>query len=248
MKVRICPYDMTSKSALALSKELTERLGYYVYRGKALPGRINIGWGAKKQVDGVPWFNAPKFINNARDKRAAFTMWSKSGVAHVPYTTAKKDAQKWLDAGSKVFARSAGGQAGSGITIVSPGEDLPSKPLYTRHIPSTHEFRVNVVRDKVTIVQEKRKKNGVVADNLIRAIEHKGWCFCIKNVVEPAGLRELGVKAVGALGLDFGAVDIIYDKPTKKLYVLEVNTAPGYVFGSTAMKEFADEVAKTLAQ
>jgi D-alanine-D-alanine ligase-like ATP-grasp enzyme len=37
---------------------------------------------------------------------------------------------------------------------------------------------------------------------------------------------QLSVEAVAALGLDFGAVDIIEDKEGN-FYVLEINTAPG---------------------
>ena len=54
----------------------------------------------------------------------------------------------------------------------------------------------------------------------------------------------MGIDAVSALGLDFGAVDIIEDADGK-LYVLEVNTAPG-LEGQTltlmaeALKELID--------
>ena len=41
--------------------------------------------------------------------------------------------------------------------------------------------------------------------------------------------------AIKVLGLDFGAVDIIYNKQEDKWYVLEVNTAPG-IYGTTLDK------------
>lgn len=43
------------------------------------------------------------------------------------------------------------------------------------------------------------------------------------------------IKAVNALGLDFGAVDIVTEKNTGIPYVLEVNTAPGNE-GTTTQK------------
>ncbi len=51
-------------------------------------------------------------------------------------------------------------------------------------------------------------------------VAENDWCSL------PSGLLNLGCHAVSALGLDFGAADIIQDKHGK-LYVLEVNTAPG---------------------
>ena len=42
-------------------------------------------------------------------------------------------------------------------------------------------------------------------------------------------------KAVAALGLDFGAVDVIYNEKYGRAYVLEVNTAPGLGEGIAIM-------------
>ena len=53
--------------------------------------------------------------------------------------------------------------------------------------------------------------------------------------MEPTGLRDISRDAVTALGLEFGAVDIIYNDKSKKLFVLEVNTAPG-IEGATVTK------------
>jgi D-alanine-D-alanine ligase-like ATP-grasp enzyme len=57
-------------------------------------------------------------------------------------------------------------------------------------------------------------------------------------VVEPAGLRELGVAAVAAVGLDFGAVDIIWNQTQDRCYVLEINTAPGLC--NTTCQKYAE--------
>jgi len=44
-----------------------------------------------------------------------------------------------------------------------------------------------------------------------------------------------GLASVMALGLDFGAVDIVYNENDNKAYVLEINTAPG-LSGTTLEK------------
>ena len=43
----------------------------------------------------------------------------------------------------------------------------------------------------------------------------------------PEGIVEQAKRSVIEAGLDFGAVDVIYNVHHKKAYVLEVNTAPG---------------------
>jgi glutathione synthase/RimK-type ligase-like ATP-grasp enzyme len=62
-----------------------------------------------------------------------------------------------------------------------------------------------------------------------------GWIFASNDVVEPADLRPLATAACNSLGMDFGAVDIIWNERDNKCYLLEVNSAPG-LEGITLMK------------
>jgi glutathione synthase/RimK-type ligase-like ATP-grasp enzyme len=48
-------------------------------------------------------------------------------------------------------------------------------------------------------------------------------------VSAPNTVEEQAIKAVQALGLDFGSVDVIWNERHSLPYVLEVNTAPGLV-------------------
>lgn len=99
-------------------------------------------------------------------------------------------------------------------------------------IQKAREFRVHVFCGDVIRVQKKCKKNGVEADQFIRS-ESRGWVLCDW---EPDGgddccmhfdMSYLAKKAVAALGLNFGAVDICEERETGKLFALEVNSAPG---------------------
>lgn len=229
MKVRIVPYRSGSKSAKDLAIALTEKLGYRVWRGPPKYGFKNILWGKP----GHP----------ATNKTATFEILEKEKLSHVPYTTAKEVAQAWLQAGKTVFARTAGGQGGKNITVVQPDESLPEAELYTQYVKKKKEFRVHVLNEKVVCIQEKRKKNGVTANPLIRS-HGNGWVFCFKDIVEPDGLRVLGLAAVRSLGLDFGAVDIIWNEHQNKCYVTEVNTAPGLC--PTTTEIYANEIAGTV--
>lgn len=228
MKIRLVPYRKGSQSVKLLASKLSEKLGYKVFRGKEKPGRKNILWGKRESI--------------ASNKIEAFAAFAKEGVSCVPNTTSKEVAQAWLKEGKTVFARTAGGQGGSGITVVTlPDAEMPTAELYTQYVKKKQEFRVHVYGDEVICVQEKRKRNGDDANPLIRS-HANGWVFCFKNIVEPDGLRVLGLAAVRAVGLDFGAVDIIYNQHQNKLYVLEVNSAPGLC--STTTEAYADAILR----
>lgn len=95
-------------------------------------------------------------------------------------------------------------------------------------IDKDKEYRVHVFLNKVLIVQEKVGENKTV----------KNWNHSSGFVFEvipwskiPKGLCEIAVKAIGVIGLHFGAVDII--QKDNDFYVLEINTAPGIDGGYT---------------
>ena len=149
-----------------------------------------------------------KTVEWAKDKNVAYDWWQK-------------------DKCTIVCRMKLTGHSGDGIIIVNKDEDeLPDAPLYTKYIFKTKEFRVHVVGDKVIDTQRKIKDpNQDVKDWKVRS--HANGFIYARNGIEPCADRDsLAVAAVGALGLHFGAVDIIQDK-TGAYYVLEINTAPG---------------------
>lgn len=221
MRLRIVPYKRGSESAKMLSEALSLKFGHKVLRGKPKEKCYNLFWGLPP------------------DKLANFEKFENAEVPHVPYTASKETAQKWLEKGFKVLARTTGGQAGSGITVVEPGDEIPDRPLYTAYIKKRKEFRVHVFDGQVIDVQEKRKKIGEEANPLIRNHEN-GWVFCHEDIVEPDGLRDAAIRAVGALGLLFGAVDVIWNEKKNQCWVLEVNSAPGLT--PTTAEKYADAI------
>lgn len=219
MKLRIVPYSLASESARLIADKLTAALNYKVWIGKVKPGRINLAWGGPN--NGITGPQNTQAISRAVNKLRAFEAFRQAGVNIPEYSTRKADAV-W----PTVVARSIlSGSEGEGITIHNQGTPLPDVPLYVQYVKKKKEFRVHVFNGEVIDVQEKRKRNGVDAHQ-VRNTEN-GYVFCHENIVEPTDLREQGVKAVQALGLLFGAVDIIWNKKQDKCYVLEVNTSPG---------------------
>jgi hypothetical protein len=77
------------------------------------------------------------------------------------------------------------------------------------------------------------------ADPYIRS-HKRGWIFArhdLKHLEYHNAIKTNALYAVKALGLDFGAVDIIFNNFHGVSYVLEVNTAPGCSY--TTRKNYA---------
>jgi hypothetical protein len=143
------------------------------------------------------------------------------------FTTKQEVAQQWSDEGSTVVVREKlTGHSGDGIIIVEKGEQVPAAPLYTKYIFKEKEFRVHVVGKKVIDTQRKIKDpDREVVTWKVRS--HANGFIYARNNIDPSPERDsLAIAAIKAVGLHFGAVDIIQDK-AGVYYVLEINTAPG---------------------
>jgi D-alanine-D-alanine ligase-like ATP-grasp enzyme len=130
--------------------------------------------------------------------------------------------------GATVFCRTlTRAHSGRGIHIATAPEQIVDAPLYTKYIKKQKEFRVHVFKNKVIDLQEKRRSTDSPDSSFLIRNHANGFVFCRDDIVEPAPLRITAILAVKALGLDFGAVDVIYNHHYEACYVLEVNTAPG---------------------
>lgn len=236
-KFVIKPYKLGSLSAKKLAMAISDLVGYKVkrVRGHYIPRRNErvIHWGQSMS----PYADSKDSnvnISTALNKLDTFKMFSSNGVSCPEWTTSRQQAQEWANSGQTVVVRKLlSSKGGAGIVLVESGA-VPNAPLYTKYKKKAKEFRVHVVMGKVVEIVEKRKKSGSVCDSRIRN-HSNGWVFCKENVVAPDDLKEVAVKAVEACGLQFGAVDIIWNQKENKSYALEVNTAPGFE-GSTVMK------------
>jgi glutathione synthase/RimK-type ligase-like ATP-grasp enzyme len=228
LKTLLYPYNPASKSA----KTLALLLGVKRMRHAGSKVKLNrvqvINWGSSTPPAAAKVINRESIV--ASNKLATFMILQTSPlVNNIPeWTTYPAIAKEWLTKGKRVFARTIlNGHSGNGIINVK-GKDgiLPDAPLYVEYVPKSAEYRVHVCNGEAFLIQQKKKKAGEeVKDKYIRS--HKnGYVFCKHDLEVPDGLCELAVRAVQILVLDFGAVDIIHGKDGK-LYILEVNTAPG---------------------
>lgn len=243
MRAKIIPYKMGSRGATALADALgirKVRFNSDTYRHRE--GTVLINWGNTQQIefrhDGADVLNPPQTVRNASNKLTAFGLFQRANIPTVEWTTDQDVADSWLEDGATVFARTTvSGHSGEGIVVVKEGRNVPNAPLYTKYKKKANEYRVHVFNDVEIAIQEKKRANDHEFEGdaaLIRS-HHHGWRFCRENLSilthdneeKLERLQDLAINAIRALGLDFGAVDIIYNSRDDAFYVLEVNTAVG---------------------
>lgn len=244
--------NRVSESAQTLKAALVEA-GFNVKlnRREGTPrlGRdwICLNWGVSGEIPVTVHLNEPEHVDTAIDKYEAFLAMSERGVP-VPEFDEELSEQrrgKWL---ARTQLRGSGG---AGIVVIRPNDPVPPAELYVKYIPKLHEYRVHVFSGNAIAIQQKRKREGVEQtpdEALIRNAEN-GWVFCVDNVAFTENteqqVKDAAVAAVSALGLDFGAVDIIVGRDDNRPYVLEVNTAPG-IESPTVLAAYVQAIGSVL--
>lgn len=102
---------------------------------------------------------------------------------------------------------------------------------FTEYIEGGREFRCHVAFGKSIKIAEK-----MGGDSVIRNFKHGSSFMYPKDFNHKKTLRNLSKKAVMCLGLDFGAVDIIWKDG--KWYILEVNSAPSLTSNSDILSRY----------
>lgn len=236
----ILPYKMASQSARSLSHALSGALGKFVRRvrpeGNYKPKErsLIVNYGASWQP---PWYtgtclNKPYFVAKASNKLLSFACFSQEEIVCPNWTTDINIARGWANSGHVVVCRNLlNSHSGRGIVLAGPETpQMPVSPLYVKYKKKRTEYRIHVFRHTIIDATEKRRMRRDwrpdTFDGYIRN-HANGWIYARDNVVLPSDSGPLAVDAVAALGLDFGACDVIWNEHENKSYVLEVNTAPG---------------------
>lgn len=237
----IYAYKQGSASALALAAVLgikcIKHLGSK-FKGRA--GKTVINWGSSDlpaEVLKCQVLNKPDKVRLASNKLEFFRCVQAANNAEpepiisIPlWSDDKQDVQAWLDNGGTVVARhKLTGHSGEGIEIFSGDVDIPDAPLYVMYVKKTQEYRVHVLQGKVVDIQRKARSKDVPDEQVNWQVRNhaNGFIYAREGFETPPSVEEQAVLAIKACGLDFGAVDIIFNERKQTAYVLEVNTAPG---------------------
>jgi glutathione synthase/RimK-type ligase-like ATP-grasp enzyme len=236
--LKILPYKLGSKSAKDLARSL--RVKRIIPGGNYRPPAraLIVNWGNSKHlVNHLNVLNKPQAIATASNKLRAFQAMKAAGVTTPEFTTSKEVAQEWQEDGFRVMCRTLlNSHSGKGIIVAQPDDALPYAPLYTKYTKKEKEFRVHVFKGRIIDICEKRKRHGHEEGNSLIRTLNNGWVYCRENVNIAELGKNLSIAAVRALGLDFGAVDLI--ARGNNYYVLEVNCAPG--LQGTTLQKYAE--------
>jgi len=196
--------------------------------------------------------NTPQAVANSSNKLTTFRLLEEAGVNIPLYTTEAAKVVEWLKNNYVVVGRQllrAG--EGRGIVMLDPADpDVLEKlkcPLYTLYRKKKDEYRVHVMNGKVIDAQKKRRAvsdGRWKGDNRIRN-SLGGWVFTRENISVPKDVLEASTKAVGTLGLDFGAVDCGYSVSRARATVYEVNSAAGVT--ATTLERYAKGLEENFA-
>lgn len=228
------------------AKELRNAVGGKLIRNKDSryvndPNKdLVINWGDSKCPNYAQMLNRPDAVKRATSKLTCAKVFEEAGVSIPPTYYSKAEVELNVLAGATVFCRGLiNSSKGKGIVVARTKDELIDCKLYTVGItdPDRIEYRIHVFQGKVIHQQQKKKRNGW-EDNPNFSDEVRnlkgGWIFAIQNVNASEHTKNASIKAVEALGLDFGGVDIVQTSDGTG-YVIEVNTACG-LHGTTIVK------------
>jgi hypothetical protein len=239
--VKLYVHAQYSNSAKKLAQALgIKRLKYEGSKYQPTPETVVINWGASDYR--YPWIKGVDEVNPAEcvkfwSNKLSFFEGLKDENVRIPrFTTNLNTARDWVeDRGkSSVMGRSLL-QASSGRGILWPEQDgFEHCKLFVQYVPKKSEWRIHFCGSRQIFVQRKIKRpdlEGNPRDWRVRS-HANGFIYQQNNEVIPEEVllqaqRFIDVQEEHDFGLDFGALDIIYNEKNDNAYVLEVNTAPG---------------------
>lgn len=242
MRIRVVPYKQGSRSA----KALADALGAKVLKlegSKFIPklGDVIINWGNGNppantcNVHGdFTGLNDPNDLRRVTNKLDFFKLMADNGLQDIipEYWTNKEEIPD-NDELYPIFCRTIlNGHSGAGIVSAASRDGLVDCKLYVRYVKKQDEYRIHLGKlpnGETSIISQQRKAKRGDAEDVNWQIRnhHNGFVFVRQDVNPPACVVEAAKHSFEATGLDFGAVDVIYNAKQDRAYVLEINTAPG---------------------
>lgn len=247
-RMRVLPYKQLSNGAKALSRAIGGKV--LKLEGSGFKPRTSdtiINWGntknpyhgaLAKQVMNqyvAKILNLPDDVLRVSNKKNFFELMQESCPDVIPPFWTNKEAIP-EDAYPVVCRTVLSGHSGEGIVIANTPDELVPCYLYVKYIFKKEEYRVHVgskfgsdgsnTTNIISVQQKKRRTECENPDWKVRN-HTNGFIYARNNVDPPACVIDVARRSLAASGLDFGAVDVIYNSKKGKAYVLEINSAPG---------------------
>jgi hypothetical protein len=227
------------KEALGIRRIRAERSVF-----KAGANKTVINWGSSEiqnpEVRRCRILNPPDQVHTTSNKLSFFRKISETNRDLLPpWTGDQRQAIAWTAEGHVVCARTVlNGHSAAGLVLMDRDhpESFVRASLYTKYIKKDEEYRVHVVNGNVIAIQRKvlrreKAESGEAVNWKIRNLDN-GFVYQREGINPHVSVSRSALEAIRLSGLDFGAVDVIYNRRSERSYVLEINSAPG-ITGTT---------------
>jgi Glutathione synthase/Ribosomal protein S6 modification enzyme (glutaminyl transferase) len=219
-------------------REVARLLGFRHF-GIRPPGYeldLLIRWGSRRPMPyASKILNHSEAIRQASDKIRTMRALQEAGIRTVPWFEDWESAKRACD-NTIIFGRTRQGMQGQGIRIYDPlllhNGVYPVEPRlpdqwYSLYREPTREVRLHVVDGEVVRLQGKYLDfpEDQQRQPFVRNFR-TGYRFRAPRRDVHMSRKEMAIEAVRALGLTFGAVDMLLFGGGQPAMILEVNSAP----------------------
>lgn len=247
-KVYLWSWNPRSVGARELADALDiPRIRHINSRFRPSEDTLIINWGSTfpwmDRYWGLNYFNHPDEVTIVGNKLRFFNRVNEH-CRTVPWTVSQDVAREWNQKSSVVVRNLLTSHSGRGIIVVPRNGEIPVAPLYTRYIPKDAEYRIHIVNGEIIDTQRKiRNPNSEPRDWKIR-VHSNGFIFIRGGVTIPEDVTRQATNAFTASGLDFGAVDVIWNEKKQQAFILEINSAPGLM--NTTVTKYAEALMELI--
>lgn len=194
-------------------------------------GPANVDWE-------INWINLPERIAYCANKIKMLEVFRGSGIPCYEVIPQEEMAPGTIYSGDVMACgrKLIASHSGKGIVFIENEETIPEGvKLWVKAAVRETEARAFVVNGEVVAYAQKKRmgaaklaQHGIAeADPLIKSLP-KGWVYAKKDIRPLTPMAKIMViEAIGAMGLDFGAVDFAYNENMRDLIVIETNSSPG---------------------
>lgn len=198
-----------------------------------------VNWGCSRVLGAGPKvLNPASSVALASNKLNCLRKLHEKAIPTLEFTLERIKAEAWLKSASVVGHFNLHAHSGQGLELFKKGTGISRDDikLYTRYFPKKVEARVHCILKEDGKYQSLYLEKGRVSEGrwsefdltetpqtYIRTWDN-GWIFK-RNVNTDLAACHLAAQAMAALGLAYGAVDIMHKDG--EYVVGEINTAPG---------------------